>query len=310
MTTGIAVSLQANRVTDAAGNRNVAATSSSFSYDPVPPTVTLTGWPAAAFTSQQTHAVTAVFSEAVTGSLAGGLSCAPSCSVTAVSGSGNTYSFTVNLGAAEQLYTLTLAANTMSDSAGNGNALVTRFVTLDTTAPTVTIEGFPELPMVSQSSNTLTLLFSESVTGLALTDLTCTNCMVQNLVELDAGLRYTVALEILVDGPQSVTLQANTVADRAGSGNAAQTLSGVTYDGSYPTCTFVNVPSITNQLSFTAVLRFSESVTYVNGMSSTVTCTPPGGGITCTLSSFAATSSGGFQALSFLVTVSGAGVAF
>ena len=117
----ISISLPANRVTDAAGNGNIASNNLNVTYttgggDNTPPEITLS---TTSNTTNGPFSVSAVFSEAITG-LALNDFIINNGTASGLSGSSANYSFTVNP-TAEGLVTIQLPANRVTDAAGNGN---------------------------------------------------------------------------------------------------------------------------------------------------------------------------------------------
>ncbi len=125
-------------------------------------------------TNAATIHYTVTFSESVTGVAAGDFSLTTSgvagTSITNVTGSGTTYTVTVNSGTGDGTVRLDVAANgTIVDAAGN--ALAAAFnsgaaYTVDKTSPTVTI--VPAGAVTSSATSVdFTVTFSESVSGVA-----------------------------------------------------------------------------------------------------------------------------------------------
>ena len=104
------------------------------------------------------------------------------------------------------------------DTVGNEGGAATAAFTLDTTRPTVTIDG---VPATDSGAFMAIFTFSEAVTGFTASDVAVTNGTASALTEAQAGLQWLV--RITPTGDYSVTLPADRVTDLASNGNAAST---------------------------------------------------------------------------------------
>ena len=116
--------------------------------------------------------------------------------------------------------------STYYDTVGNEGGMATATFTLDTTRPTVTIDG---VPATDSGAFMATLTFSEAVTGLTASDVVVTNGTASALTEANAGRQWYV--RITPTGNYGVSLPVDRVTDLAGNGNMAST----SHDGSYDT---------------------------------------------------------------------------
>jgi hypothetical protein len=137
----VTVDVAANAASDTGGNGNTAATELSRTADVTPPSLTLSsatsGMVNAAFT------VTATFSESVTGFDASDVTVGNG-TVSSLTGSGTTYTFTVTP-AADGNVTVDLPAGGAHDAAGNLNSAARQFqVVNDSTPPTVATTSGPD----------------------------------------------------------------------------------------------------------------------------------------------------------------------
>jgi cyclophilin family peptidyl-prolyl cis-trans isomerase len=144
------VAVTAGGVKDANGNSIAASTLGTFVVGTVAPTVTIT--PASPSTTATSAIFNVVFSEAVTGFTASGLTIggsAPGTLVAAVSGSGTTYTVTVTGMTGSGTVTAAVKASAAQDAAGNNNTASTtasvtftvQFFNFDPTTKTLTITG-------------------------------------------------------------------------------------------------------------------------------------------------------------------------
>ena len=110
------------------------------------------------------------------------------------------------------------------DTVGNEGGAATAAFTLDTSRPTVTIDG---VPATDSGAFMATFTFSEAVTGFAASDVAVTNGTASALTEVRDGLQWYA--RITPTGDYSVSLPADRVTDLAGNGNTAST----SREGSY-----------------------------------------------------------------------------
>jgi len=168
---------------------------------------------------------------------------------------------------------LSLNGGTLQDAVGNNMNLTlnmvpsTAGVFVNTVTPTVTLSGTPVL----NGPWTMTITFSEPVTGLATTDFNpgTTNADLSNLVAVgSSGSVYTVDVLPPADGPVSISLPANAVVNVGDNGNSASNPITYTFDGTAPTVTSVAVPAngtYTNSDVLNFDVNFSEAVTVSGG---------------------------------------------
>ena len=250
----VTVDVAANGSADAAGNGNTAATQLTRTYDGTAPTVSL----AATATSPLTGAftVTAVFSESIIGFDASDVNVGNG-SVSAFSGSGATYSFTVTP-AADGLVTVDVAGGSASDSAGNGNIAATQLSrTADITRPTPTLSSSAGSTINAAISVSVT--FSESVTGFDASDITVTNATVSGLA--GSGSTYTFTATPTSDGPVTVDIAGGAATDTAGNSSVAATQMTRTADLTAPVVTLTTLASSPVNGAFSVTASFSENVT-------------------------------------------------
>ena len=122
------------------------------------------------------------------------------------------------------LRTWVRAHNSYHDAVGNAGVEATATFVLDTTRPTVTIEG---VPATDSGAFMATFTFSEPVTGFTASDLAVTNATASALTEVRGGQQWHVRITAI--GDYRVALPADRVTDLAGNGNTAST----TRDGSH-----------------------------------------------------------------------------
>jgi len=155
-----------------------------------------------------------------------------------------------------------------ADNAGLASATVTRSITIDTAAPTVTInQTAGQTDPTNASQLRFTVVFSESVIGFAAGDVTITGTAggTKKVVVIGGGTTYDVAVSGQTDGTVIATIPAGAAVDSAQNPSAASTSTDntMTYDGTAPTVTINQAagqadPTATSPVVFTVV--FSEPV--------------------------------------------------
>ncbi|MBO6604056.1 MAG: hypothetical protein JJ949_12570 [Roseicyclus sp.] len=249
----VTVDVAADAAQDGATNGNTAAAQLSRISDRSGPSATIATTVPNPFNTP-TIPVTVTFSDAVTGFDAGDVSVGNG-TVSGFTGSGTTYSFTVTP-TADGLVTIDVAGNAGQDSAGNGNSAATQLSrTSDQTDPTVTISGTPAFP---GSPYTITITFSEAVTGLTLGDFTTSNVDLTGLAGSDTTYTATATATGLA---HSIQLPPGSATDAANNGNAISNLFANTPDGVAPTITITGLPATYGPGDvFNVTFTFSEAV--------------------------------------------------
>ncbi|MBC3452457.1 DUF4347 domain-containing protein [Pseudomonas mosselii] len=291
------ITLDNTGVTDAAGNAGAGTTdSNNFAIDTQRPTATI----AVADSNLaigQTSLVTITFSEAVTGFSNADLSVANG-TLSAVSSSDGgitwTATFTPTSAITDATNVITLDNTGVTDAAGNAGAGTTdsNNYAIDTQRPTATIVMADSNLTVGETT-TVTITFSEAVSGFTLTDLTAPNGTLSGLSSSDGGITWTATFTPTVnvqDTTNVITLNNTGVADLAGNAGAGTTTSAnYTVSTLQPTATVVvSNPALrvgdTSLVTFTfseAVSGFTNAdLTVANGTLSAVSSSD--GGITWT----------------------------
>ncbi|MGR6656588.1 Ig-like domain-containing protein [Pseudomonas mosselii] len=291
------ITLDNTGVTDAAGNAGAGTTdSNNFAIDTQRPTATI----AVADSNLaigQTSLVTITFSEAVTGFTNADLSVANG-TLSAVSSSDGgitwTATFTPTSAITDATNVITLDNTGVTDAAGNAGAGTTdsNNYAIDTQRPTATIV-LADSNLTVGETTTVTITFSEAVSGFTLADLTVPNGTLSGLSSSDGGITWTATFTPTVnvqDTTNVITLNNTGVADLAGNAGAGTTTSAnYTVSTLQPTATVVvSNPALrvgdTSLVTFTfseAVSGFTNAdLTVANGTLSAVSSSD--GGITWT----------------------------
>ncbi|MTI88654.1 MAG: hypothetical protein FH748_11875 [Balneolaceae bacterium] len=170
-----------------------------------------------------------------------------------------TYTYTLT---ATQAYddgdgTYTATINDAKDSSGldggDGSDTDTYVLSTDTTSPTVDIQGEPSI-VNSTSAFSVTVEFSEDVSGFTVGDITVGNGSAGNFASTD-GNTYTA--DITPDGNGDITIDvaADVAQDGAGNNNTAATQATVTYDATAPV---LSAPNLGNDGSDKITFSFSS----------------------------------------------------
>ena len=248
----VSVSVPADAAVDAAGHGNTASAAYTVSVDLEAPSASVSG---PASLQAGSFDVTVTFSEAVTGFAAADLSVTGG-SVTSLSGSGSSYTAAIRPDPAGTSVSVSVPADAAADAAGHGNTASAAFtVAVDLTAPSVAIGG-PSRPQ--PGSFTLTVTFSEPVTGFDRADLSVTGGSATSLS--GTGSTYTAAILPAGNGSLTVSVPADAAVDAAGHGNTASAAYTVSADLSGPAVA-ISGPSRPQPGSFTVTVTFTESVT-------------------------------------------------
>jgi hypothetical protein len=174
---------------------------------------------------------TVVFSEAVTGFVAGDVAIAGSAGGTktvTVTGGPSTYTVSVS-GMADGTVTATVAGGAAQDAAGNGSLASTstdNTVTRDTTPPTVTINQAAGQPDPEGDTDVaFTAVFSEPVLDFTGSDITLAGTAggTKTIALTGGPTTYNVFVSGATDGTLIATISASTVRDAAGNQNTAST---------------------------------------------------------------------------------------
>ena len=250
----VTVDVAAAAAQDAAGNDNSAATQFSITSDGTGPSVVLSS--AASDPVSGAFTLDVVFSESVTGFAVGDLTVGNGAA-SAFAGSGTTYSATITP-TADGTVTVDVAAAVAQDSAGNDNTAATQFsITNDETGPTVALSSVSTDPV--SGAFTLDVVFSESVTGFAVGDLTVGNGAASAFA--GSGTTYSATITPTADGAVTVDVAAAAAQDAAGNDNSAATQFSITSDGTGPSVVLSSAASDPVSGAFTLDVVFSESVT-------------------------------------------------
>ncbi|MBA5689058.1 Ig-like domain-containing protein [Rugamonas apoptosis] len=264
------ITLDNSSVTDAAGNAGSGTTSSgNYTIDSTAPTATIVV-ANNALQGSGTSLVTITFSEAVTGFTTADLTVANGTVSGLNSADGGvtwTTTLTPNLSVLDATNVITLANTGVRDIAGNAGSGTTdsNNYTINTMVPTATI-ALSDSALKIGDTATVTITFSEAVTGFSNADLAVDNGTLTAVSSSDGGVTWTATFT-----PAAATTDATNIIrlDNTGVANAGE-MAGVGHTDSANYTVDTVRPTATVELSDSALLAgetslvtitFSEAVT-------------------------------------------------
>ncbi|MCK6191119.1 Ig-like domain-containing protein [Pseudomonas sp. EYE_354] len=256
-------------VSDAAGNTGAGTTNSAnYAIDTRVPTATIV----VADTSLslgETSLVTITFNEAVSGFDNADLSVSNGTLSNVSSSDGGltwTATFTPSASIADTTNVISLDNTGVVNVSGNSGVGTTdsNNYAVDTQRPTATISVADNNLGIGQTT-TVTIAFSEAVSGFDLSDLSVANGVLSSLASNDGGKTWTATLTptaAISDATNLIVLDASLVSDAAGNvGGGIVISNNFAIDGDQPTATIsVANPNLTVGQTTTVTFSFSEKV--------------------------------------------------
>jgi fibronectin-binding autotransporter adhesin len=264
------VSLDNTGYIDQAGNAGTGSTdSNNYAIDTQRPTATSVQVADTALKAGQTTTVTITFSEAVTGLTTTDFSVANGALSSLSSSDGGltwTATLTPDADVTDATNLITLDNTGYTDAAGNTGTGTTdsNNYAIDSQRPTAHIV-VSNTSLSIGDSTTVTITFSEAVSGLATTDFTVANGALSNLSSSDGGVTWTATLtpSANVASPTNLIALANTgYTDAAGNTGSSPTDSNnYSVDTQRPTATIVvNDTVLTAGATTTVTVTFNEAI--------------------------------------------------
>lgn len=255
---------------DQAGNAGTGSTdSNNYAIDTQHPTATSVQVADTALKAGQTTTVTITFSEAVTGLTTTDFSVANGALSNLSSSDGGltwTATLTPDADVTDAANLITLDNTGYTDAAGNTGTGTTdsNNYAIDSQRPTAHIV-VSNTSLSIGDSTTVTITFSEAVSGLATTDFTVANGALSNLSSNDGGVTWTATLtpSANVASPTNLITLANTgYTDTAGNTGSSPTDSNnYSVDTQRPTATIVvNDTVLTAGATTTVTVTFNEAI--------------------------------------------------
>ncbi|MEH6565831.1 MAG: Ig-like domain-containing protein [Halopseudomonas sp.] len=241
------VTLNNAGVQDAAGNAGVGTTdSNSYAIDTLRPTASIM-IADTALAVGETSTVTITFNEAVGGLDAADFAVANGTLSALTSNDGGitwTATLTPTADVEDTSNLITLNNTGVQDAAGNAGTGITdsNNYTIDTLRPTASIM-VADTAMAAGETSTVTITFSEAVSGLDVADFSVTNGALSNLTSSDGGITWTATLTPsanVEDTSNLVTLDNTGIQDVAGNtGTGTTDSNNYAIDTLRPTATIV-----------------------------------------------------------------------
>ncbi|GBD52586.1 hypothetical protein BGM30_16790 [Microcystis aeruginosa NIES-298] len=254
------------RATSVNGTGGIKAVDGQFvfvPYDNTPPTVTVNIVDTSLNDGDNSSLVTFEFSETVNGFTVGDVNVSGGTlsDFTQVDGNSYTAIFTAD-DAVETTGSVSVAADSYSDVAGNNGGAGTDTVTIDTKNPTLAVDIVDPSLNDDDNSSLVTFEFSEDVNGFTVSDVNVSGGTLSDFTQVD-GNSYTAIFtaDDAVETTGSVSVAADSYSDVAGNNGGAGT-DTVTIDTLNPTVG-INFASqlLTGQnFSTTVTFQFSEAV--------------------------------------------------
>ena len=266
----VSISVASGVAQDAAANTNTASNTLSKTYDSVAPSVAITTLEASP-TLATPIAYTATFSEAVTGFTLSDVTATNASVGNFQAVSSTVYMFDVSPVGHPTLnvdVTVSISASRAQDAAGNNNTAsdsgTPAYIRFDNHSPTVAVTSLVGNP-TNSATLSVTVTFSEAVTGFVEGDLSLTNATSSNFT--GSGTTYTFDLVPSAQGTVSVSVPPASGQDAATNLSLVSNAFSTVYDSVAPTVvitTSASTPTNATPLSYTAT--FSEAVTgFVEG---------------------------------------------
>ena len=263
------ISLNNTTYNDLAGNAGTGTTdSNNYAIDTQRPTASIVV-ANSALNIGQTSLVTITFSEAVSGLTTAAFTVADGALSGLSSSDGGitwTATLTATAGVTHTGDIITLNNAAVSDVAGNAGSGTTDSNTysVDTQRPTATISVANNNLGIGQTT-TVTIAFSEVVTGFNLSELSVPNGTLSNLASADGGKTWTATLTptaAVTDATNLIVLDTSLVSDTAGNTGASIAISNnYALDANRPTATIsVANPNLTTGQTTVVTFTFSEKV--------------------------------------------------
>ena len=267
--TGDVITLNNTLFSDSASNAGSGTTTSNtYAIDTQRPTATIVV-ANSALSIGQTSLVTIIFSEAVSGLTTAAFTVADGALSGLSSSDGGitwTATLTATAGVTHTGDIITLNNTAVSDVAGNAGSGTTDSNTysVDTQRPTATISVANNNLGIGQTT-TVTIAFSEVVTGFNLSELSVPNGTLSNLASADGGKTWTATLTptaAVTDATNLIVLDTSLVSDTAGNTGASIAISNnYALDANRPTATIsVANPNLTTGQTTVVTFTFSEKV--------------------------------------------------
>ncbi|MDE2730103.1 MAG: Ig-like domain-containing protein [Bacteroidota bacterium] len=254
----VTVTVATNAATDGVGTGPASAVSAMATWDAAALTVVITGVPAK-INSTDVLNVTFTFSKDVTGFIIWDVTVTGARRGTFTETNQATYTLEVMPTSGSNV-TVTVAADAATDGHNTGPAsAVSTTAIWDATPPSFAISGVPHR-INSTAPFTVTLLFSENVTGFETGDVTVTGGTKGAFIA-HSGSKYTLVVTPIQGSSVNIAVRANVASDGVNTGPVGAHVAFAHWDVA-PMVSITGVPAkINSTTAFTAIFTFSEDVT-------------------------------------------------
>ncbi|EJM66422.1 BNR/Asp-box repeat protein [Pseudomonas sp. GM50] len=263
------ITLNNSGVSDLAGNTGAGTTNSAnYVVETEVPTATIVVADNA-LKAGETSLVTITFSEAVSGFSNADLTVANGTLSNVSSSDGGvtwTATFTPTVSVTDTTNLISLDNSGVTNASGNSGVGVTNSnnYAIDTARPTATIVVADNKLGIGETT-TVTITFSEAVSGFDLSDLSVANGVLSNLASSNGGVTWTATLTptaSLNDATNLIILDTGNVLDAAGNAGASIAISNnYALDATRPTVTIVVAnPNLSIGQTTLVTFTFSEAV--------------------------------------------------
>jgi len=289
------ISLNNSGVSDMAGNTGLGSTdSNNYSIDTQRPTATIV-ISDTTLNIGETSLVTITFSEAVTGFTSADLTVSNGMLSAVSSADGGitwttTFTPTANISSTNNV--ITLNSSGVTDLAGNTGAGTTdsNNYSIDTQRPGAIIT-LSDTTLKTGERATVTITFSEAVTGLDLNDLRVMNGTLSNLATIDGGITWTATFTPApgtTAATNQISLNNSLITDLAGNRGEGNTQSAdYSIDSAPPRVTGLTTLPATSPQTLDYQLDFSEAVSGLDASDFSIVTS---GNVTANISSIIAIS--------------------
>ena len=247
----VSVTLNANTVTDVAGNANAADTVTA-TYDNTKPTLNIS---TTSLNVNASFVATFTFSENVTGFDASDIVVTNGSKSSLTTNSPSSYELTITP-SSEGNVVINVADDTAFDVANNGNTADDLTVNYDITKPSVVISTTANDP--TNNSFTANFVFDEVVTGFVLGDIDVANGSASSLS--GSGTTYSATITPASEGTVTIDVAAGVATDSAGNTSNAASQFSIEYDITNPTVSVTSTVTSPFNGSFDVDIVFNESV--------------------------------------------------
>ena len=262
------INVAENTFTDAFNNNNIVASEFNWTYDNVPPNMTISSTTVSngSTTNNATIALTFTSSKTTSNFTAANI-IVSNGSLSFFSGSGTTYTATFTPTTAGTT-TINVAGSTFTDNFGNNNSAASEFNwTYDNIKPTMTIisNTVSDGDITNDANIPLIFTSSKTTSNFVVDDITVSNGVISNFS--GSGTTYTATFTPSANGASTVDVLGSVFTDTVGNNNTAASQFNLIYDNIQPTMTIttsttgVTNGSITDDSSIELVFTSSESTT-------------------------------------------------